>query len=164
MIKWCQYHECFLLECVLLSLSLCVIFGVLVGIFIGIAYLVFWLAFFIGMTLLGVFGILNGVFVSIYHVMKHLLFGMVYLVFSSQKYEDLHLYCLDKLCSKQSLSPSLWRKKVWRLEEKSMILPVVAVGSDKYELCWLWCICKMKGERDYTNEILFRGDAKTLIT
>ena len=44
-----------------------------------------------------------------FHSMECLVFGMMYLVLLPfQKYEDLHLYSMDILCSEQSLLLSLW--------------------------------------------------------
>ena len=48
--------------------------------------------------------------------MEHLVFGIVCLVVSSQKYEYLYLYSMDKLWPKQSLLRSVCGKKVLLLE------------------------------------------------
>ena len=63
-----------------------------------IDYLVFGMVYLLHEMDYLVFGL-----VYLLHEMDYLVFGMVYPVFSSQKYNVLHLYSLDKLCSKQSL-------------------------------------------------------------
>ena len=61
--------------------------------------------------------------VYLLHEMEHLIFGMNYLVISSQVAGFAFICCLNKLCSKQSLSRSL-QKKV-RQFEKSTPTPLV---------------------------------------